>query len=211
MQLLSHFNGQQANRLICESLNVWLLYAATPGQTHGNKQGHMKKKVTGKKVEEKEEEVMGGKNMAFNQESSNEGIGKPQERWLAMWERGWGLFLWAHMIGSLISAQLCPCNATDQQPGCQQTQSSFTESVMRCFFWWTSPPFSVSTCPLSRWSVRGSALWSYWCECRWWPRLCTVIQHMAQSTASGLRKCVRDKTKMTISGWNKTNDGSIGC
>lgn len=38
------------------------------------------------------------------------------------------------MIGSLISAQLCPRNATDQQTDCQQAQSSFEESVVRCFF-----------------------------------------------------------------------------
>lgn len=35
------------------------------------------------------------------------------------------------------------------------------------------------------------------------------MKHMAQSTASGLRKCVRDKTKMTISGWNKTTEMAL--
>lgn len=38
------------------------------------------------------------------------------------------------MIGRLISAQLCPSNATEQQTGCQQTQFSFAESVRSFFF-----------------------------------------------------------------------------
>lgn len=82
---------------------------------------------------------------------------------------------------------------------------SFAEGTMRCFLMDEST-FSVSTCPLHRWSTRGSVLWSYRCECRWWARLCALRKHMAQSPASGLQICVWDKTKMTISGWNKTNE-----
>lgn len=62
-----------------------------------------------------------------------------------------GLSLWAHMLGSLISVQLCPSNATDQHTSCQQTHSSFAEIEMRCFLMDKSS-FTVSTCPLSRWN-----------------------------------------------------------
>lgn len=94
--------------------------------------------------------------MAFKEESPNEGMERLQESFL---QTGWPcrsrggrdgeLSLWAHMIGSLISAQFCPRNATDQQTGCQQTQASFAEVVMRCFLMDEST-FSVSTCPLRR-------------------------------------------------------------
>lgn len=123
-----------------------------------------------------------------------------------------GLSLWAHMIGSLISAQLGPSNATDQQTGCQQTQSSFAQSVIRFFFWWTSPPFQRAHVLPAGEARRGSALWSQWCECRWWPRLCSVTKHTAQSTASGLGKmCARqnkaDRIRMEENKW----EGSISC
>lgn len=68
------------------------------------------------------------KNMAFKQENPNERMGRLQERSCVLAghvggeEGGMGwLSLWAHMIGRLISAQVCPSNATDQQTGCQQT------------------------------------------------------------------------------------------
>lgn len=90
--------------------------------------------------EKKVEELKGVQNMALKQESPNERMGRLQERSSGLdghVERGrgiWGLSLWAHMIGSLISAQLCPSRATVQQTGCQQTQPCFAER-------WTSPPF----------------------------------------------------------------------
>lgn len=66
---------------------------------------------------------MGVKNMAFKEESPNEGMERLQERSRRMaghvggGEGGdVGLSLWAYMIGSLISAQLCPSNATDWLP-----------------------------------------------------------------------------------------------
>lgn len=94
--------------------------------------------------------------MAFKRESSNEGMERLQERScgqaarIGRGEGGMGgLSLWAHMLGSLISVQLCPSNATDQHAGCQQTHSSFAEIEMRCFLMDKSS-FTVSTCPLSR-------------------------------------------------------------
>ena len=102
---------------------------------------------------------MGVKNMALEEESPNEGMERRQERFcgLAAHVGGGkgrmggmgGLSLWAHMIGSLISAQLGPSNATEQQTGCQQT-------VLLCrkrdglFFLMVESTFSVSTCPPSR-------------------------------------------------------------
>lgn len=101
-----------------------------------------------------------------------------------------GLSLWAHMIGSLISAQLCPSKPTEQQTGCQQTLSCFAESEMRVvsfFFWWASPPFQRAHVLSAGEARRGAALWSYRHECRWWPRLCTVVKstwHGVQRLAS---------------------------
>lgn len=129
--------------------------------------------------------------MAFKAEIPNEGMGRLQERSCKLaghvgggeGEVGaWGS-LWAHMIGSLISVQLCPSNATDQQTGCQQ-------AVLLCrkrdemFFWWKSPPFQRAHVLSAGEARQGCALWSYWCECRWWPRLCAATKHMAQSTAA---------------------------
>lgn len=60
----------------------------------------------------------------FKGESPNERMERRQERsgGLAGHAGGMlGLSLWAHMTGSLISAQLCPSNATELPIGCQQT------------------------------------------------------------------------------------------
>lgn len=73
-----------------------------------------------------------------------------------------GLSLWAHMIGSLISAQLCPTNATEQQTGCQQTLSCFAESKMRVvsFFFFGGRVHLFSEHMSSQQARRGEALHS---------------------------------------------------
>lgn len=74
-------------------------------------------------------------------------------------------------------------------------------------FWWTSPPFQQAHVLSAGEARRGSALWRYWCECRWWPRLWTVIKHMAQSTATASENvCVSETKQRWPSGWSKANE-----
>jgi len=104
------------------------------------------------------------------------------------------------MMGSLISAQLCPSRATEEQTGCQQTQNLFADAVMS----WCLCTFCVSTRPhvLSAGGVEAR-----FCTLKLLmrvqmvaSRLCSVRERMALDTASGLRKRARDQTTMTISG-----------
>lgn len=65
----------------------------------------------------------------FKDEKPNEGMERQWERSCGNgWQRrrwgrrvGGGFSLWTHIIGSLISAQLCPSNITEQQSSCQLT------------------------------------------------------------------------------------------
>lgn len=107
-----------------------------------------------------------------------------------------GVSLWAHMIGSLISAQLCPSNTTDQKTVCQQTQPFLCrrrdevrfDGGVHLFFFINIICEHMSSQQVERSEVLLSEATDESADGG--PRLCAVIKHMAQSTASGLRECV---------------------
>lgn len=68
--------------------------------THGNNQQGEMEKLKGEKVERKQEELMGVKNMAFKQESSNEGMGKAAGEIL---RTGWPCGRWGGRDGGAFS------------------------------------------------------------------------------------------------------------
>lgn len=97
------------------------------------------------------------------------------------------------MIGSLISVQFCPSHATKQTHSLPTKKALFCRKHKVCFDGGVHRLSWAHVLSAGKPSG-GSAHWSHWCECRWWPEQHTGYNQRARGTARGDRleeTCVR--------------------